>query len=209
MLLKHIHKLFSLIALLFIAHFSEGQAAFSGGLTAGFAATQVHGDAISGFNKLGLTGGAFVKVAFTDALAGRMEIAYVGKGSRKPANPDTGDFSTWGYTFHYIEVPVLLDYHFDRFFVQGGPYAAVLLSGQQMSDGFHFDVTNPPLESYDIGVAAGVGFEFSDRLEAMARYTTSIIAIRKAPDNASITRFFDARMANIVVQFTLAYTFGS
>lgn len=210
--LKHTLKstlLVLAVAASFFGHQAHAQATFRGGLAAGFAATQVHGDAISGFNKLGLAANAFVTVSFSDALAGRMEIGYVGKGSRKPANPDAGDFTTWGYTFHYVEVPLLLEYHFDAFFVQGGPYAAILIAGQQMNDGVFFDVVNPEMEAIDIGVAAGIGFDLTDHLSATARYTTSLTPIRKAPDNANITRFYDARMANIVVQFMLSYTFGS
>lgn len=181
--------------------FSQTQ--FSSGLLAGFSATQVDGDGVSGFNKAGLTGGAFVQFGLSNQLSGRIEMTYVGKGSRKPADPDNGDFSSWGYTFHYIDVPLLVEYELDNFRLQGGPYASVLISGSQFQDGASYDVVNPEMRPYDFGVAIGASYDLGETLFLQARYTNSVVAIRPPPDPGNQTRWFDGGMSNIVIQFTV------
>jgi hypothetical protein len=197
--------LFSIVA---CTH-ASAQSEFEAGFLAGFAATQVDGDGVSGFNKIGATGGFFVTASFSDRLAGRMELTYVGKGSRKPADPDNGDFSTWGYTFHYIEVPLVLEYHLDAFYLHGGVYGGVLVNGSQFQDGASYDVVNPEMRPYDFGVAAGAGYDITEKFFAQARFTSSVIPIRQPPDPGNQTRWYDGGMSNIVVQFSLGLRLGS
>lgn len=180
---------------------------FSSGLTGGFAATQVHGDGITGFNKAGLLGGFFVRFKRTDHFSLRTELNYVGKGSRNPGNVNTGAFDKRGYTFHYVELPVMAEYHLDRFYLQGGLYGAVLLWGQEMFAGEHFEVINPPLRPFDTGFVGGVGMEVTDHLEVFARYSQSLIPIRRSPDEAGVTRFWDMGFMNIAVLIGVAYSF--
>ncbi len=180
---------------------------FSSGLTGGFAATQVHGDGITGFNKLGLMAGFFTKLEVNNQLAFRAELNYIGKGSRNPANTDTGVFEKRGYTFHYAELPVLAEYHLERFYVQLGLYGGFLLWGKEMFAGEHFDVINPELRPFDLGAVAGLGFDLTDRMSVFARYTNSVVPIRKAEDAANVTRFWDAGFMNITVNFGVAFAF--
>lgn len=185
------------------------QANFRAGFTAGLAATQVHGDAVSGFHKLGFSGGFLVDVSGKGRWSGGFEMIYLSKGSRRPANPDAGDFTTWGYSFHYIDVPVLLTYHFDSFYIQTGVYGGFLIQGESVFDGSPFEISNPDMRKFDLGVAAGIGIDLNDNWGVNLRYSNSIIPIRKAPDEASVTRFYDAGMLNIVAQFSMSYKFGS
>ncbi len=207
MLSKAIRNLILFFALSGITHVI-GQAKFRAGLTAGLAATQVHGDAIGGFNKLGISGGLLVDISGKGRLSGGFEMIYLQKGSRKPANPDAGDFTTWGYTFNYIDVPILLTYHLNDFYVQAGVYGGFLIGGEGLFDGSPYEITNPAMRRYDLGVAAGVGIDFTEHWAANVRYSNSVIPIRKAPDGASVTRFYDAGMLNIVAQAALIYRLG-
>lgn len=208
MLLKVIRNIILFIALSGVTQ-AFGQAKFRTGLTAGLATTQVHGDAIGGFNKLGFSGGLLVDVSGRGRLSGGFEMIYLQKGSRKPANPDAGDFTTWGYTFHYIDVPVLLTYHFDAFYVQAGIYGGFLIAGESVFDGSPFEIINPEMRRYDLGVAAGVGIDFTEHWAANLRYSNSVVPVRKAPDDEGITRFFDAGMLNIVAQLAFVYRLGT
>ena len=208
MLLKVSRNLLLCLALFSATH-AWSQAKFRAGLTAGLATTQVHGDAISGFNKLGFSGGLLVDISGNGRFSGGFEMIYLQKGSRKPANPDNGDFTTWGYTFHYIDVPVLLTYHFDAFYVQAGIYGGFLIAGESVFDGSPFEIINPEMRRYDLGVAAGVGIDITEQWAANLRYSNSVVPIRKAPDGASITRFYDAGMLNIVAQLALVYRLGA
>lgn len=182
---------------------------FDAGLFAGFLATQVNGDAVSGFDKAGLAGGGFVKAQLSDRIALRLEIGYAGKGSRKPAYPDANDFSTWGYTFHYMDVPVMLEYDLPTgAFFYSGPYTGVLISGSQYQDGVEYEIANPPMKSYDLGFTTGAGYELESGLFGMVRYSMSLLPIRPSPDPGNQTRFYDGGMSNICVHFTLGYNFN-
>lgn len=185
------------------SHSSQAQSEFSAGLLAGFAATQVNGDAISGFHKIGLNGGAYVQFSLSDKFDGRIELTYIAKGSRRLVNEDSADRRRWGYTLSYIEVPLLLNYNQDKLSFQGGPYAAVLLNASYFEDGADFPIPNPQMRPFDIGVCAGASYDLSDRLFLSGRFTTSVISIRPPPDPGNQTFAFDGGMSNIVIQFTV------
>ena len=92
-----------------VAGWSQDQSplAFNGGYTLGFSAAQLRGDGIEGFNKLGLYGGAVVDIRRFQNLGFQLGILYHEKGSKKVANPRTGDHSTWAYKFSYIDIPLV------------------------------------------------------------------------------------------------------
>ena len=82
---------------------------FDGGPVAGINATQVQGDDYTGFNKLGLSGGAFIDVRNPDNFWGiRLEMHYAEKGSRRGGDPEVGT-TTIELRMNYIDIPVLLD----------------------------------------------------------------------------------------------------
>ena len=55
---------------------------FKPGVLVGLVTSQVGGDGYSGFNKLGLTFGGYVRYQLSDNWSTQFEIAYVQKGSR-------------------------------------------------------------------------------------------------------------------------------
>lgn len=206
MSLKQTFKLALLASLLFAAASTQAQK-FTSGLNGGFAATQVLGDATNGFNKLGLHVGFFGRLELSDQIALRAELNYIGKGSRNPANAAAGVFEKRGFTFHYAELPVLAEYHLERFYIQAGLYGGFLLWGKEMFAGEHFDVVNPPLRSFDLGFVGGIGFDLTDRMGVYARYTNSIIPVRPVEDPDNVTRFWDAGFMNITVNIGVSYAF--
>lgn len=206
MLLKQTFKLIALASFLFTAVTVQSQT-FSSGLTGGFTATQVLGDGIDGFNKLGLHAGFFTKLELSDRFAVRAELGYIGKGSRNPANASAGVFEKRGFTFHYAELPVMAEIHLERFYIQAGLYGGFLLWGKEMFAGEHFDVVNPSLRSIDVGFVGGLGFDLSDRIGVFARYTNSMIPIRPVDDPNNVTRFWDAGFMNITVNLGVAFSF--
>jgi hypothetical protein len=196
------------LSLIFSALLSA-QANFSGGIKGGFTASQVSGDGLAGFNKAGYCIGPFVKIAISDQISISHEILYITKGGRKPTNPDKGDFTSWGYIFHYVEVPVLLHYKFDRFTASGGLYVAALTKGIEESQaGLQYPVANPEMKKTDIGFAIGGSVFFTDHLFLEVRYTQSVSPIRAAPDPLNVVPWYDGGMYNSVLQFILGYEFG-
>lgn len=184
-----------------------GQAQFSSGINLGFATTQLNGDGTSGFNKAGLVGGYFVKFTKPGTLNYRLELNYVGKGSRTPADVSSGNFVKQGFTFHYLELPVLAEVEMSRFHVHFGPYAGILLWGKQMFDGEHFEVINPPLRPIEFGAMAGIGVLITDQLEVFARYSQSMLPIRAVEDPANLARWWDFAWSNMTVMAGVSYSF--
>ena len=114
-----------------VAGWAQDQAplTFNGGYTLGFSAAQVRGDGIEGFNKLGLYGGAVVDIRRFQNLGFQLGILYHEKGSKKVANPRTGDYSTWAYKFSYIDIPLVAVVELSEGYTVGtGLQPGVLLS---------------------------------------------------------------------------------
>jgi hypothetical protein len=197
-------SIFGCLAVLGVA-----QTKFSGGFKGGLTASQVSGDGLAGFNKAGYCIGPFVKMHLNDRISIAPEILYITKGSRKPTNPDRGDFTSWGYIFHYVEVPVLVHYDMDRFSVNAGLYASALTKGIEESQaGLQYPVANPEMKKTDFGFAIGSSVFITNKLFFELRYTQSVIPIRAAPDPQNIVPWYDGGMYNSVLHFMLGMEFG-
>ena len=85
---------------------------FRGGLRAGITMTQMSGDDLSGFHKLGAYAGGFVNWRFiqNDRWAIQPEINFVMKGSSAYLKADkNGNIGAkYVLTMYYMEVPVLV-----------------------------------------------------------------------------------------------------
>ena len=184
------------------------QARFNAGLIGGLNATQVDGDAAEGFNKAGINAGAFVRINLDGPISVKLEMAYSGKGSRRPADTDNGDFNTWGYRFRYVDVPLIAEYRNHDLFFQAGAFGAVLLQAEQEFNSNLFAVENPEMRDYDLGGIVGIGYFINERLFVQARYQQSLIEIRPSPGRNGQTTFYDGGMSNVVVQIAVGYQFG-
>lgn len=207
MLLRLMWNRLLIIFLLLNASLVSAQLTFSGGIKAGLAATQVHGDNAQGFNKAGLSAGAFVQVNTSEKFGVRMELGYIGKGSRRPANPDNNDFETWGYNFRYIHVPVMCDINVGRFNVIGGIYGGYLISSSQVYNGNTFDIVNPEMSNIDLGGLIGAKMDLGDHIFFESRYSMSFIPIRPSPDSGNQVKWYDGGMTNIVLEIGMGYKF--
>lgn len=198
-----------LIAALYCGPISAQEAtplSFSGGILGGFSATQVHGDATAGFNKLGLDAGVFLDVRDPGAYWGvRIEMRYIQKGSRKPHNPDAGDFTTWTRKLDYVELPVMLDVNLGRYQVGAGLYGGWLLRAEKIDSGVSFDVRNE-FRSWDIGGLWYGRTHISDHAFVQMRMSGSILSIRDT--DGVVGGLFRQRMRNIVAQLGLGWDFG-
>src|SRR5690242_18846381 len=92
---------------------------FEGGIVAGFNMSQVHGDYLGGFNKLGFVGGGELHINFTQSWFLGMEMLFIQKGSTSTPSNDQG--YEYKLRFNYVEVPVLASYNDkDRLIFQAG-----------------------------------------------------------------------------------------
>jgi hypothetical protein len=82
---------------------------FEAGIVAGFNMSQVHGDYLGGFNKLGFVGGPELHINFTKNWFLSLEMLFIQKGSRSTPNNNPG--YTYNLRFNYLELPVLASYN--------------------------------------------------------------------------------------------------
>lgn len=179
---------------------------FNGGYTLGFSAAQVRGDGIEGFNKLGLYGGAVVDIRRFQNLGFQLGILYHEKGSKKVANPQTGDRSTWAYKFSYIDIPLVAVVELSEGYTVGtGLQPGVLLSA--LEDGLDggsvtgdWVDTNLPIRSWELSWVVWVGMPTARGGELFLRHSQSLPGIVPKPSNPGPNARWDDRMQNITLQ---------
>ena len=77
-------------------------------LTAGVTPAQVHGDAYSGFKKLGATGGVGIESVFSEKASMSLSFLFIQKGAQKNQNLTKGDLTAYFLNLNYLEVPILV-----------------------------------------------------------------------------------------------------
>ena len=115
------------------SEYAEGRALqFNGGLIGGATASQIHGDGIGGFNKVGLNMGATIEIGRRGKKNIQIGIAYNQKGSKKPPNPPE-DYDTWKYRFTYIDIPITMSYSYKMFDILVGLQPSICLQQKKIS----------------------------------------------------------------------------
>lgn len=93
----------SIIALLIISSFVNAQN-FYGGILGGFNSTQLDGDALHGYHKMGLISGLWIQTDANEQQFWGAELKYSEKGSRK--NPTRVNPDKFIYRANYVDLPV-------------------------------------------------------------------------------------------------------
>jgi hypothetical protein len=190
---------------------AKAQLEVSGGLLAGACFSQIHGDGVSGFNKLGVSGGPFIQWKEAGATA-RTQIAmcYAEKGSRKVPNPKAGDYDTWRYRLTYVDIAVMRIWDMPASWWLGvGVQPALLLNAEEDFNGTGFYPVSPPLNAlnrWDIGGVLAVGIVSNSAIQIEARLSQSLVPILPRPDSP-VARY-DNFMMNMAVQLMANWTIG-
>jgi len=178
---------------------------FEGGFFGGFTASQVDGDRFSGYNKVGITAGAYATKEISRNMNWKTEIRYIQKGAyKKNTEMDPTLFKT---SLHYAEIPLILQYFYnEKVFFEGGLVPEILLaSKEENEDGIIPDDQSLPFHPFSLEITAGAGYFFTGNLAAGFRYTYSLLTAR---DHASgQTYLLNRGQYNNVLSFTLYYHF--
>jgi hypothetical protein len=183
------------------------QLEFSGGIELGVSSTQLSGDALSGFDKFGLSAGPYVRTTFSEKSSARLGILYLNKGSKKNANPKNGDLITYAIRLNYVEVPITYSYSIHNIRAEGGLAIGRLISSSELGTdgrerGFVF-----PFEKMDYSVIVGVNYFFSENIFVNGRWSQSVIPVRKSPSVVNSGSFYEAGMYNTALQFMIGFEF--
>jgi hypothetical protein len=174
---------------------------FGGGLIAGVSTSQVAGDMLGGFNKIGLLAGAYTNLKVKENISLQFEITYIEKGSRNPKIHE--DNTPDEITLSYIEVPLSINLQQkENLGVDVGILPAFLINSE-MNDYLSDFEADPAFTKYDFGVFAGINYHLTNKIILNTRISNSIIPIR--PHVSGATNEWNKGQYNTVLSFAIHY----
>jgi hypothetical protein len=197
-----VKRLLQFVLIVFVAGSAYAQK-FQAGILAGISTSQVDGDHLTGFHKAGIKAGGFVSRKISEKMEMQFEIEFIQKGSQLPVNDDNVFYRM---RLNYIEVPVLVNYHFGKKWnIEAGVAFATLLSA--LEEDQQGVITNaPPFHRADYLVCAGGNYLITDHFIFNVRYSYSVTTIRPKDENYNYFYFIGGQF-NKVVAFSIAYRF--
>ena len=171
---------------------------FEGGFFGGFSASQIDGDQNSGYNKLGITAGAYTTLMINKNFNWKAEIRYIQKGSYIPA-------TYYKTSLQYAEVPLIIQYYFnERLFIEGGIVPEILLATKvEDPSGVNPPSTINPFHTFELEGTAGVGYFLTENITAGIRLTYSLFPAGGIVPGT--TYAFHRGQYNNVLSFSLYY----
>jgi hypothetical protein len=152
-----------------------------GAVIAGCNLSQVDGDEVYGFNKLGANVGAAAIIPFSDHWEVSIEALYSQKGSYQKAQRDDSISGQYKLKLNYLDVPVLVHYNDKNrmWFGLGFSYGR-LASVEEWEHGQQVETTdiNGPYDRDDFNAIGDFRFTLYQRLKFNVRYAYSISKIR-------------------------------
>ncbi|MBC8266588.1 MAG: outer membrane beta-barrel protein [Flavobacteriales bacterium] len=173
---------------------------FGGGLIAGVSTSQVAGDMLGGFNKIGLLTGAYTNLKVNENMSFQFEITYIEKGSK---NPNIQKNAIQEISLSYVEVPISINLQQkENLGVEVGVLPAFIINSK-MNDYYSETEISPPFEKYDFGVFAGINYHLTNNILLNTRISNSIIPIR--PHTSGATFGLNKGQYNTVLSFAIHY----
>ncbi|GIR11836.1 MAG: hypothetical protein CM15mP23_04110 [Cryomorphaceae bacterium] len=149
---------------------------FDAGLIGGFCTSQVSGDNLSGYNKLGSRFGAYISYPINKKMSYQLEMQYLQKGSKKPYTENSPE--TYLFELNYIELPSTLNYQVKKgIYIESGLGTAFLVDYKEQDEMTDINTDKPNTLALDF--LLGVQYEFKKNLKLNIRYANSISRIRK------------------------------
>lgn len=194
---------------------------FLGALSAGINLSQVDGDEVYGFKKVGFNGGPSIIVPFgkDGKWSVTMEILFSMNGSyQKSADtvyPDSSrpaSYNGYKLNLNYIQVPLLVHFTDKKIIALGAGFAYGQLVGvAEWENGHRIESTTlqGPYTMSDFQVLADVRLRIWKRLWANVRYSYSLFPIRTRDfENYTGKQVWTRKQHNNVITFRLTYIFN-
>jgi len=181
---------------------------FNAGLVGGLSGTQLDGDGLGGYNKLGIYAGAYVNRAINDRWSWQFEIAYSQKGSRRVVKPETLDDGPWiRLQMHYIDVPLLVIWDFrDKIALEGGVSGNMLLSFAY--NDLRNNLLNTDFKRFESAILLGARYELRENLFVFARASYSIFSIDPQANFLPFFALLQRGAYNNVITLGMRYQFS-
>lgn len=164
------------------------QRGFDLSLVAGFNASQIAGDQLAGFDKLGINAG--LKVGFRLPVSNTnlsMEMLFSQKGSIAKRSISSGG-NRMNTTLTYVDIPVYYTYNDwyqekDDYYKVGihGGFSYSYLLGRRLNNQRIEDIDD--LREFDLMALLGVHYAFTEKWTLLVRYANSFIRIYQNPND--------------------------
>jgi len=196
----NLHRILILLFFCGILTYNTNAQSFGGGIIAGASTSQVAGDMLGGFNKIGLLAGAYTNLKVKENISLQFEITYIEKGSK---NPNIHKKNIPEITLSYVEVPISINLQQkENIGIEVGVLPAFIITSK-MNDYYSETEISPPFEKYDFGVFAGINYHITDNIILNTRISNSIIPIR--PHTSGATHGWNKGQYNTVLTFAIHY----
>ena len=203
----NLHRILSLLFFCGILTYNTTAQSFGGGIIAGASTSQVAGDMLGGFNKIGLLAGGYTNLKLKENIRFQFEITYMEKGSRNPNMHESNhpSYRKIEITLSYIEIPITVNLQQkENLGVELGIIPAFNISAT-LNSAYekNISVPNPQYKKYDLGVCAGINYHITDNIILNTRISNSIIPIR--PHVSGATNGWNKGQYNTVLSFAIHY----
>jgi hypothetical protein len=188
--MKNTRILLLAMAGLMISHMALSQAKVALGIKGGLNFANVNASSVgAAYNsRTGYHVGAFAMFKLTK-IAIQPELIYSSQGTDVTITGVPGSFNS---NFDYLNIPVLLKFYLaGGFNLQAGPQFGFLMSAQgPVVNGSTGTVTTgnikDDLESSDVSIGVGVGFDLPARLNIDARYNIGVSDVNNGASTSAI-----------------------
>jgi hypothetical protein len=153
---------------------------FGASLLAGANFSQVDGDQLGGYNKLGANLGVQIDREINEDWDAAFEIRFSMKGAKKVIDPEAPPTFTLKLSYHYIEVPLLIKYaHYERITPYAGVSIGVNVFNQRDENTIQTKEEN--LNATEVGFHLGGTYHLTDKIGLDLRHSYSLLSVRDYP----------------------------
>ena len=141
--------------------------------------SQVDGDQLGGYNKVGLNAGIQINREINDNWKGAFELRFSMKGAKKVIDPEFPS-PTLKLSYHYVEVPLIAKYtYFDRVTPYAGLSLGVNVINERNDNGFLSE--EDALRPMEVGVLLGGTYHLTDKIGLDLRHSNSVLSVQDYP----------------------------
>ncbi|MBI3234303.1 MAG: PorT family protein [Bacteroidetes bacterium] len=188
------------------AIYAQKTQGFDAGLVFGINATQIDGDRMGGFNKVGIRAGLYAQRTFKKDWAYRIEMAYSQKGSKRIYDENGPIGGIWDKAnADYIEVPLLFIFHHkSKFNFMGGISNGFIMRKKVMND-FFGETSAEFFRKYEGSFIIGSSYPINKNWSIEGRYQQSILSVAKSqfPIYSYLTNFMIHKMLTVQLAYKL------
>jgi hypothetical protein len=135
---------------------------FVGYIAAGMNATQIAGDSLAGYRKVGANIGVGAYIMYKPTFSNSIELTYSMKGSQKTFN-DQNPLDFGKYSFDYVEIPILFNYHESDIAIFHGGFTVGRLIRYQLFEVASLVLPTSEPKKWDFAATVGATFLIKER----------------------------------------------